>query len=44
MFQACVGFEEWEPFGLEKPQFDKVKLLDLLAENGDETEASLRYK
>ena len=44
MFQALVGFEEWELFGQEEPQVDEGKLLDLLAENGDDTEASLRYE
>ncbi len=44
MFQAHVGFEEWELFNKEEPVIDDDKLLDLLAENGDDTEASLRYE
>jgi hypothetical protein len=44
MFQAHVGFEKWERFGEEEPQINKEKLLDLLATNGNNTEASLRYE
>jgi len=44
MFQAHVGFEEWELFNKEEPQVHEDTLLDLLAANGDDTEASLRYE